>query len=316
MKKLVVILFAALILVGGAAIHFRRHLDASHQQIADLQSQVEAMKTARQAAEASFAAQLKAAMDRPASTAIAPAAASAPRPATPAVDPTRVEAITTALREQITSPESQARTRSLRRAMMVQQYPDLGKELGLSEQEVNKLFDLLVQQETDLAANTFAADNRDPAAVQARIAKLQADRQANEAELKTMLGGKYTQWQEYKDTLPGRRQVTDLRAVLSASGNSLNDAQARPLIAALTAEQKRINDERFGSAAGAGNALLAQYSPENVKRMVDAASPYLNPQQLESFRQMREREANSRRALLGGMEAAAEQARARAADPP
>jgi hypothetical protein len=319
-KKLVVILTTALILLGGAAIHFWRHLDASRQQTADLQAQLEAMKAARQAAEASFAAQLKAAMNRPAAAAAAAIATpAAPPPANPAQVVARAEGLATALREQMASPEAQARTRATRRALMVQQYPDIGKELNLSEQEVSKFFDLLAQQETNLAADVLGGGPTDPASLQARMAKRQADQLANEAELKTTLGSKYPQWQEYKETLPTRRQVTDLRAVLSASGSSLSDAQARPLITALAAEQKRIEQEARESAMSGNRPalpMLQQYSPENTKRVVDAAAPYLNPQQLESFRQMREREANSRRAMQSQLEAAMEQARTRGAAPP
>jgi hypothetical protein len=303
----------ALILLGGATIHFRRNLDASRLQVADLQAQLEAMKVARQAAETSFAAQLKAAMNRPAPAAATSAATpTAPRVTDPAAVAARAEGLVAALAEQANSPENRARTRSLRRAMMVQQYPDLGKELNLSDEQVNKLFDLMADQESNLAADVLSPANRDPATLQARMAKRQADQQANEAELKATLGGKYSQFQEYKETLPTRRQVTDLRAVLNASGSSLSDAQARPLIAALAAEQKRIDQE---ARAPGGNPLTAQYTPENTNRLVGAAAPYLNPQQLESYRQMREREANSRRALFSGMEAAVDRARARAPAP-
>ena len=304
MKIIVSILSIALVGLGGGAIHLWRELESSHQQIADLQARLDAATAAAEALAVKLPPPVASAAipDQPGTTeppATRDAPASTPAPA-PAID----ESVA-ALREMIASPENRARTSKLMRAMLPTQYPDVGKVLGLSPEQVEQLFDLLARQQ-DEQSNLFRDRPEDPAAMQATAQKALAQRQASEAELASMLGSKYPQWQQYQQELPTRRQVSDLGTALNAGGMPLSDAQSKPLIAALVVEQKRISQEAAATAQrGTGiSAAMSRYTPENNQRMLDAASAYLTPQQLQAYQQMLERQGNMERSLRGTLEQA------------
>ena len=133
------------------------------------------------------------------------------------------------------------------------------------------------------------ADRGGAQEMQRKMMELQ---QANDAESKALLGDKQAQWQQYQDTLPIRRQVGALQSSLGAA-NALSDSQTKSVIAAMSAEQSRINEERRlairqpggAAAAVAQNNVEAQLQrqADEASRMVDAAASYLNAQQLETF---------------------------------
>jgi hypothetical protein len=218
--------------------------------------------------------------------------------------------MTAMVREMIASPEGREMTRSQLRMVLPVQYPDLGKALGLSPEEVEKFYDLLASQQMDLAVDQIdllGGGAPDPADFQEAQRRSQAKQQANEAELSAMLGNKYPQWQEYQSTLTVRQQVSQLQAALSPAGSSLNDAQRQQLITALAAEQKRITQENNSSPATPGRTQQEmmeqelQRLAETNRRLVDAASGHLNSQQLESYRRMLEQRERLQRTVMGAM---------------
>jgi hypothetical protein len=97
--------------------------------------------------------------------------------------------------------------------------------------------------------------------------------------------------------------VKDLAAVLGSAGAPLSDAQSNSLIPALAAVEKRNTQERMAQPGQASlTAGMTRYSPEANQKLLDAAATHLTPQQLESYRQMLERqssqEASMRNMLL------------------
>jgi hypothetical protein len=207
------------------------------------------------------------------------------------------------LRQRAASPEGRTQARRLKRSMLSVQYPELGKQMNLSVEEADKLFDVLAQHQVALDEDAFEVIAAGHTAEYKRMA--QASTQAAEADLAAMLGSRYPQWQQYKETLPGLRQVIDLRPMLIADGTPLSDAQARPLIAAVAAEERRMDEEAFApmqSGRSYQEALRLRTSPESTNRLVNAAAPYLNPKQLERYRQMLERDREYRRTTMGVVE--------------
>jgi hypothetical protein len=133
-----------------------------------------------------------------------------------------------------------------------------------------------------------------------------AMQQANEAELAATLGNKYPKWEEYQSSLQVRQQVSQLKNSLGTSGSTLSDAQSQQLITALAAEQKRINQETRNNPMSGRNQqeILEQQLERTVdsnRRLVDVASGYLNPQQLESYRRQLELQERLQRTILGTM---------------
>jgi hypothetical protein len=137
-----------------------------------------------------------------------------------------------------------------------------------------------------------------------------------------MLGdAKYQQWKEYEGSLDARQQVTRLRQTVDTSGQPLSQQQERQLITALAAEQRRQTEQAQVLAPPAGASAArdplammeenARRAEENNRRNVEVASSYLNPQQLEAYRNQQGSGQRMTSALLR-----AQRARAGATLPP
>lgn len=180
------------------------------------------------------------------------------------------------------------------RVSFPQRYPDLGKELGLTPDELDKFEELLTRQLTSRTSGASPAEK---------------------AEVAQLLGDKYPQWQAYQDSLPGRMQVSLLRGQLAASGSTLSDEQAQLLIAALNAELKRtdLNAPKPAlpssmTAQEARDSTL-QRTTEVNSRLVKAAVPYLNAQQLDGYRQMLDQQMQMVRMTMDVMQGTQNQSR-------
>lgn len=288
MKTVVVVLSVALVAVGGGAINLWRQLEANRHQIGELQAQVAGLEAASHGVVAQPVA-----LATPAMPATEPAVAKPVEPASkPSATTDSARASVDAIRANMGSPESIARTRALQRAQMPAQYPDVGKALGLSPQEVEKLFDLLADQSAE--RSRIVAGNRPDTGPQALGNQMSQE----QTQLADLLGDKFSQWKEYNTQLPTRRQVKDLGAVLTAAGAPLTEAQAGSLIPAVTAAEKENTRQRMPQSGPASLlASMNRFSPEANQRILDAAAPHLTPQQLDAYRQMLERQAAQERAM-------------------
>jgi hypothetical protein len=181
------------------------------------------------------------------------------------------------------APEIQESIRRTRRALLPSQYPDVGEVVGLSPEEVARLFDLLERRSADLSRSMIQAENHDP-----------TEQRKITAEMRDLLGVRYPRWQQYQKELPVRRQASELTAALSNRGIPLDDATSKALVSGLVAEMNKVNEmsPRVNSATSdrvqspEGSDLAAQ----GDRWRVDAASPYLTPAQLEVYRQMVEKQ--------------------------
>lgn len=223
------------------------------------------------------------------------------------------------MRANQSSPEVVARRKQTTRLLMASSNPDVGEALGLSPEEEQKFLDLLAAHQEGMSdLFGIGADNA-PLTAQDRAATLRERQQANEAELRAMLGSRYSQWQDYTQARTAWQHRRDLRAVFDSAGTPMTPAQDKALIAALSAEQGRITQETRDAAAQGrtgADVLLQRYSPENRQRMLDAAAAHLTAQQLEGYRGMLERTAAQQQALVAPIRAASEAAaRAAAAQP-
>jgi hypothetical protein len=299
MKKLVALLAITLITVGAGTIYLWRQLDAERVVNADLQARLKAMESMQQSFAAAFATRAQ-----PATSTADPQAAAAPAdPARQAAARRPMEAIISRARENLATPQGQQAVSGILRSILPRALPDLAKELNLSPAEAEKLMELLAKQQ-----NAQIGQLAGGGSVQDMIANAEQIRQANEAEIAAQLGGKYPQWQEYQATLPMRQQVNQLQTTLSATGNQLSDSQTKPLIAALSAEQKRITEDSRNVTAAPGATpqerrdQRQQRTAESNRRMVEAASPYMNAQQLDAYKAslQRQNSVQGLQGLLGG----------------
>jgi hypothetical protein len=214
------------------------------------------------------------------------------------------DALADVFRQQFATPEGRELLYAQLRLAIPEQYPGLGRELGLSPAELEKLYDILARQQSNLTADTMTTTGdqpQDAAARQERQRKRAEMRQASEAELKATLGSKHAQWQEYQKTLPLRQQVSQLQASLGSGNNALSDSQARPLVTALAAEQARIREEQRLAPAPANRQGFQETQrlrrAEESRRLLDVAAGHLTTQQLDGYRRMLEQEESLNRRM-------------------
>lgn len=304
MKIVSAILALALVIVGGASIHLSRQVKAERQQIGELKAQLQERDAKLAALEAAPAAHPATSLvpAAPAAPTPAVAPASAPQPARPAPTPAASDLVA-AMRAQMESPEGKAQSRELARTLVARSNPGIDEALGLSREQAEKLLDLLAEQQAG-TLDVFRSSAEGNPSPQDRMAAVQEREKANEAALQAMLGSKYSQWQDYKEIRPAYQQRRDLRAVLDASGTPMTDAQGRAFIAALSVEQRSINQEmRDAARSGAPAAqILTRNTPERRQRLLDAAAPHLSPQQLEGYRGMLDRAAAQERSILAPLQ--------------
>lgn len=290
MNKSSVALSAAVLAIAIAAAYLWQELRTSREQIAALQTRVNELqnaqmlgRTAPSSVNAPAPSSASAASAAPGETAAAPTA-----PARPGENRA---AMADMVKQLINSPEA----RNMGRMMLAQSLPDLGKELNLNPTEEEKLLDLIARQQADTAGEAIGmlGQAQDPAARQQLQRQIEEKQKANQAEIASMLGSRYPQYQQYQDTLPTRNQVNQLKAQLGTGSNALSDAQSKSLITALAAEQKRINEQpRIAVAAGSNPqtfmAEQARRREDNNRRLADAAATQLNAQQLDTYKKMLE----------------------------
>lgn len=239
-------------------------------------------------------------------------------------------------------PEYRAAMRSQHRMMMSGRYPDLGEALRLQPEEVEKLMDLLADQEIAGMATQpafgFDGTQPDPAAMQDWSRKMQQRQRDNEAQIAGLLGDSGLQeWKDYQQTLGARMQVKQLRGIMENSSDPIRPDQVRPLVDAMAAEQKRMMEAQMrsvglvGMAPSRGNAAVIasgstwaaarpmtpgnqvdmmekslEQTAQNNQRMHDAVAPYLSQRQLEQFDKYQNQQLEFQRASLRMMRANAE----------
>lgn len=305
MNKTSAVLGIALVLVGAAAIHLWREVDAGRQQLAALQTQL----AQRDAQLAELAA--RPVPQSVASIAMAPpttiSAASAPVAAAPPSSTATANAAASfieQMRQQQSSPEAMARRRQSGRMLMESSNPGVAEALGLTPDEKDELLELLVEHQERSSA--FFNEQQQPGvtiSAQERTAAFQAREKTSDEELQALLGAKYPQWQDYKQTRQAWRQLEDLRVVSKAGGAPLSEAQSRNLVAALSAEHRTFSEESR-SAASQGrpfDEVVGQHTPARHQRLLAAAAAHLSAQQLEGYRAMLERAAAQEQAMFAPM---------------
>lgn len=272
MKLVPTLLGVALLVVGATAIHLSRQLESGRQQIAarELQLQPQSGTDRPQPAvptEASGVPVIEFSEEEV-------AAARKAAPAVPAATPEYMEAI----REQARSPESLARMRAMQRDAMVTRHPDVGEAVGLSQQELEELYPILVDRQGLISITTARSESGAASDPQETMARLREARARGDAQLQALLGDRYARWQDYEKTRPVWEQRRDLRDVLNAAGTPMTETQERSLIEALSTEQRALNQ--------LPSTPFNQHTPERHERLLAAAASSLSAQQVESYRQM------------------------------
>jgi len=216
-----------------------------------------------------------------------------------------VAAARSLLAGRLPAPAGNTVTRQTWRASLPRQFPDVGAALDFTPDEARDFFDLLAKQQRDLwhdSVDLVTGEAKAAGTAQPLQHKLVEQLRANEAELTAKLGNKYARWQDYQDALIVRRQVESLQSRLAAGRHVLAPAQVQPLIAALAAEQSRLDRQLhewdMSPTAADSPDMLDEHMrrrAEDQRSLLRIASPHLDAAQQEEFRlvldQARVREA-------------------------
>jgi hypothetical protein len=309
MKKLVLVLTIAVLATGVVATKLWLDLRSEHGKAVEIQARLTAAQS-KQLEQAAVPQSLGPAVPVIAVTAPQPAAAPAVVAAAPAAQPTATAPANTAMQgmlEAMATPEGQDATRAMMRGMMAQMYPDVAQELGLSEQEKEKLFDLLATEGLD-SAGLMVGGAQDAAATREMQRRMVEAERAHEAKVSALLGSKYPNWEEYQGAAAARQQVDQLRRTLGASGNPLSEVQSKALATAFAAEGIRADKanrewSRSSAAINSPNMMqeTIQRAVDTQNRFVDVAAPILDTVQLDRYRRQVEQQTTMLRATMGMM---------------
>lgn len=299
MKKLVFMLTIAVVAIGAVATNQWLDLRAEREKAAEIATRLTAAESMRPAQAA--ATQVPENVMPPAAAVTNPPPVAtpvviAPAPANQQSAARAPESPMKGMLEAMSTPEAQDAMRAMMRREMTRMHPDIEQELGITAQEKQKLFDLLSNQDQDITSMMLAM--QDPSAARDMQRKMVEAERAQEAKVSTLLGSKYPKWVEYQSTIDARQEVDQLRRTLSASETPLSEDQSRQLVAAFAAEKRRTRkeDRDWTNSAAALNSPDfmqegLQREAESQNRLVDAASPILNPAQRDRYKRQVEQEA-------------------------
>ncbi len=181
-------------------------------------------------------------------------------------------------------------------------YTDVAEELGLSEKETERLFDLLAEQQLGPGVSVQVGPDGQvdrQAVEEIRRLRDETQRQQQEALLALLGPGRQTRWQEYQQSLSARSRATSMTSMLASSGYPLTETQLRPLTTALIAEEKFVRQQQSTSRPPAAMTpqTMAQQQEEEVnrqeesnRRYLEAAQPYMSSQQLNLVRETLEQQ--------------------------
>jgi hypothetical protein len=304
---------AGLVVISGiVSATMWSELRTERQLVADLRTQLADSNTRLQASLASQASQRNLAQQAPA---LAPVATVSDAKAASPVPPPPVQPVNISLSLQ----QAQAREQELmadpeyRKARMAQQrmniernFPGLVEELGLSQKEADRVFDILAESQMNMNYEMNALRNGAAQPDQATRAEMQRRQQEmqrqQEAEVAALLGpARYAQWQGYEETRGGRQQAVQFGMQLAQVGLPLSDVQQRGLTTVLVAEQKRLMQtlEPMARNMNQADAQMRQQIEEQAmklqeesnRRIVDGAAAHLSARQVASLKQQFETQA-------------------------
>jgi hypothetical protein len=188
------------------------------------------------------------------------------------------------------------------KVMLRGSYPRLAQAIGLTNEEAERLFTLLAQQQIDFQEK-FARCAIDPNCNAQDFSLNQTEPGAQ--EIADLLGAdRQQQFEAYKNTLMERESVVQLRTRLP-DASRLPDERAEALIAALADERQKIHMEAaqrgagmngYGTGVGVIFSASDAATPEaqlesaqaNSRRMRARAAEVLDTEQLRVFDEMQE----------------------------
>jgi len=186
--------------------------------------------------------------------------------------------------------------------------PGLVDELGLSEEEAERFFDLLAENQLNRESASRVSRGADGLPDREGNLRRQQELQRQQDEsIAALLGtARYPQWKQYQQTLRARMEAMNMGTQLTQMGQPLNSAQQKSLAAVLIAEDERTRDnrERLARSINPADAQAmaqleeeaARINEESNRRILEAVGSSLDARQIEMLRKQFEMKAAMDRA--------------------
>jgi len=320
MNKPLLILTLATLTCASAAAYFHSQLKAERQRNDELQARLDAQQQPPRIPNPFTPAPPPAGVVEPVQPAAARLAVR-PDPVAPqpnAISPERSahmrQRFVIRQRELLRDPEYRQAMRTQQRFSLQQIHPDLALELNISQEQADRLLDLLVDQHLRNMEGSadFPADRPPTQAEIAQMQKTVQQRQlADRAEIGALLGSNgQQQWQDYQNSMGARMRVRQLGSALDNAGSPLRDDQRQPLRDALAQFERQTREDRqwqvetrdFAAMTAADRLTWQEEQLERTERSYERAresvAHILTSEQLQTYRDLQEQELAMRRASL------------------
>lgn len=321
MNRSVWILSAAVAVAAIVASHLVFELRREREQAVVLDARVAALEPARGEEGGNAPLSADDASPIPSTDVNAVAASGSAARTTPPVAPVPTSAEGRRAQELIESvpslanmrqtPAGRDMARSMASVVMSQLYPDIQEALRLTDPEAQKLMTVMARQQEEMgveAMSLLGGGPQDATSRQDLMRKMAEMEEAQDAELKALLGSKYAAFEEYQARSGARVQVQQLQTALSGTTTPLQDTQFDALISAFAVEQSRMQREESEWMARAKTSASPDMMAESMRRtiesqrrLIDAATPHLDAAQIDHFRRQVEQQINMLRATSGLM---------------
>ncbi|HEV7606744.1 MAG TPA: hypothetical protein VGO61_05370 [Steroidobacteraceae bacterium] len=181
-------------------------------------------------------------------------------------------------------PRSEAFRKMMRTQMRVNNkrlYVDVGAKLGLSQQEANKLIDLLTDQQVESFA--IGRDAGDPTERRRLLDELRRD---DQAEITDLLGAtKAESLKDYQESIPARQELEMLSRQLEGADATLSADQQKRMLAMLVDERKRIPMPAMSESSTPEEYTKAstEWQADYNERVASQARTILSSEQLTAY---------------------------------
>ena len=214
------------------------------------------------------------------------------------------------------TPAPPERTEAMQKMMRTQLranfkrvHADIGEKLGLSQDEANKLIDLMIDQQMAMMDRGRLESGNSSLTPEQRAAANQAQMQKNQAEVTALIGAdKVEAYKAYQETMPARQEVAALSRQLEANDVNLSKDQRDRMVTALAEERNRVPAPKYSESASREdfNKAMSAWQDDYNQRTATRAGSILSSEQQATFsefqqwtREMRQ-QSESRRAAREG----------------
>lgn len=280
---------SAVLAIGSiaASVHLWQQLRAERVQGADLRARVAEVRASRAVAPPG-AVEMPGPAVAASATVVATEGAQAPAPApVPAV----ARSFSVNERDLLRDPEYRRTATEEMRLQLRRNHPRLAEELGLSPEEADQMFEMLVRhqlQQREMPVPTLA----DPAAMEEFNRQSQQLIRRQEIEMTELLGPRQAQWETYQARRNARSQLGMFRDVLASRGLPLDQAQSQALVTAMASEHQRMDARRRelqDEVVASGNTpewrrKMIDMQAESNTRLLELMRPHLSQKQHDQVR--------------------------------